>query len=250
MRLKEMILKEKKLMEKYHHRFEKYAYTMPGIRFHPRRHRNCFRYYILEPGAQKETYLSWKKDKDLIKTLLERQNAQKKVKLTEENIAVLEQFLKSYHFRDEMFPTAECEEILMRGNRHFPVSQNPFRRYELVHDTGLGFFTRSKSEAIVARRLYAHGLYFEYERKLRIIDRNGNWKNIYPDFTIWLDDGRIIYLEHAGKLQDEDYMERFKNRLMDYHASDILISRNLFITVDGPKGDIDIEAIDALIAKL
>lgn len=70
-------------MEKYHHRFEKYAYTMPGIRFHPRRHRNCFRYYILEPGAQKETYLSWKKDKDLIKTLLERQNAQKKVKLTE-----------------------------------------------------------------------------------------------------------------------------------------------------------------------
>ncbi len=234
-------------MEKYHQRFEACTYTLPGIKFHPRRNGNCFRYYILEPGAKKEKYLSWKKDKDLIKKLLERQNAKEKVKMTEENIAALRQFLKSYHFHTELFPAAECEEILLREKRHFPVSQNPFNRNELIHDTGLGFFTRSKSEAIIARRLYAHGLHFEYERKLRIKDRNGNWKNIYPDFTIWLDDGRIIYLEHAGKLQDEDYMERFKKRLMDYHAADILVSRDLFITVDGPKGDIDIEAIDALL---
>ena len=43
-------------------------------------------------------------------------------------------------------------------------------------------------------------------------------------------------------------MERFKERLMDYHANNILVSRDLFITVDGPRGDIDVKAIDALIA--
>ncbi|MBR5488961.1 MAG: hypothetical protein IKV72_04590 [Firmicutes bacterium] len=44
-------------------------------------------------------------------------------------------------------------------------------------------------------------------------------------------------------------MERFKNRFMDYHAADLLVSRDLFITVDGPKGDIDVSAIDQLISS-
>ena len=91
-------------------------------------------------------------------------------------------------------------------------------------------------------------MYFEYEKRLQIKDHHGNWKSLYPDFTIWLDDRRKIYLEHAGKFQDEGYMERFKERLMDYHANNILVSRDLFITVDGPRGDIDVKAIDALIA--
>ena len=248
MRLKEILKNEKKLMEKYQRRFEDAACILPGIKFHPRNHGTCCRYYILENGMEKEKYLSWKKDGELIQKLLERQNARKKIKMTEENIAALEQFLKTYHFHNALFSEPESEEILQRGKRHFPVSQNPYNREELIHDTGLGFFTRSKSEAIIARRLHAHGLHFEYEKKLRIKDRYGNWKSLYPDFTIWLDDGRIIYLEHAGKFQDEGYMERFKARLMDYHAMNILLSRDLFITVDGPKGDIDIEAVDALIS--
>lgn len=247
MRLKEIMKREKKLMETYYRRFETCAYTLPGVKFHPKRNGNKYKYYILEAGEKKEKYLSWKKNGDLIKKLLDRQNALEKVKMTEENIAALEVFLKSYHFHAELFSESEREEILLRGKRHFPVSQNPFNREELLHDTGLGFFTRSKSEAIIARRLYAHGLYFEYEKRLRIKGKGGHWKTIYPDFTIWLDDGRVIYLEHAGKCQDEGYMERFKNRLMDYHAADLLVSRDLFITVDGPKGDIDVSAIDQLI---
>ena len=209
MRFKEIMKREKKLMETYYRRFETCAYTLPRVKFHPKRNGNKYKYYILEAGEKKEKYLSWKKNGDLIKKLLDRQNALEKVKMTEENIAALEVFLKSYHFHAELFSESEREEILLRGKRHFPVSQNPFNREELIHDTGLGFFTRSK----------------------------------------WLDDGRIIYLEHAGKCQDEDYMERFKNRLMDYHAADLLVSRDLFITVDGPKGDIDVSAIDQLISS-
>ena len=91
-------------------------------------------------------------------------------------------------------------DIPLRGRKAFPLSQNPYKKAELIHDTGLGFFTRSKSEAIIARRLFAHGLYFEYEAPLRIMGLFGWWKNIYPDFTIYLDDGKVIYLEHVGLL--------------------------------------------------
>lgn len=83
MRFKEIVIKEKKLMEKYQHRFEDNAAILPEIKFHPRNHGSCCRYYILKEGMEKETYLSWKTDGDLIKKLLERQNAMEKKKITE-----------------------------------------------------------------------------------------------------------------------------------------------------------------------
>ena len=94
-------------METYYHRYEPRAYTMPGVKFHPRKNNGTYKYYILEDGMKKEKYLSWKKDEDLIRTFLERQNALKKVKMIEENIEVLENVLKSYHFHAELFTQTE-----------------------------------------------------------------------------------------------------------------------------------------------
>ena len=191
--------------------------------------------------------MRWDEHRELIQRLLVRRNAKKKLKMVEENFMALDVFLRKYHFREELMPEEDWDKIQLRGKRHLPKSQNPFRRHELIHDTGLGFFTRSKSEVVIARRLYSYGYYFEYERKLRIKGHDGRWKNIYPDFTIWLDDGRVIYLEHAGKFHEEEYRERFLEKLTDYHAADILISRDLFITMDGKQGDISVKAIDDLI---
>ena len=159
----------------------------------------------------------------------------------------LKRLLKEWQPLAELYPEPGDEVGALREKKAFPLSQNPYKKEELIHDTGLGFFTRSKSEAIVAQRLFAYGLWFEYEAPLRIRGLFGKWKTIYPDFTIYLEDGRIIYLEHVGKLQEEKYQMRFLRKILEYHKNDYLISRDVFITMDGPDGSIDIAAIDALI---
>lgn len=47
--------REKKLMETYYRRFETCAYTLPGVKFHPKRNGNKYKYYILKAGEKKKS---------------------------------------------------------------------------------------------------------------------------------------------------------------------------------------------------
>jgi hypothetical protein len=69
---------------------------------------------------------------------------------------------------------------------------------------------------------------------------------MYPDYTIFGAEEEV-YHEHFGMYQRESYREKQKHRLADYHAADILLGRDLFVTMDGPNEDLDIAAIDRFI---
>lgn len=233
----------RKLMSRY----ERLAADLPGVNLYTRKDGERLRCYITTPENPKKTYIGWRKQGKMLRRLLARKEAKERISLIQQNIQSIDRLLKDWRPIPDLIPLADCEEVPLRGQKPFPTSQNPFKKKELIHDTGLGFFTRSKSEAIVARRLFVQGLWFEYEAPLRIKDLFGMWKTIYPDFTIYMEDGRVIYLEHVGKLQEEQYQTSFLRRVLEYHKNDYLISRDVFITMDGPAGDIDISAIDALI---
>ena len=243
------IQSEKRSMEKFLKRLEQKASVLPGTRLYTKFDRGQNRYYITTPDNPEKTYIGWKNNPDLLRQLLDREKARKHVLRVRENMEILERLMKEYGFAEDVFPPEEGF-IPLRGRRHLLPSQNPFHREELIHDTGLGFYARTKSEAIVARRLYQFGWDFQYEKELRVLDQEGRWKSIYPDFTIWLDDGRVIYLEHVGMLQKETYHQNFSRRMAIYHKNNLLIGRDVFITMDGPGGDIDISAVDAVIRGL
>lgn len=247
MRLIEFAELERERLQRLFQRYEKWAAELPEVKFFQFEDGERTRYYITTPEKRKRQYIGWRENEALLRKLLLRQNARKNIRAAEKNLKAIERLLKEWIPVEDMVPGDECEIVGLRGEKEFPKSQNPYKKEELIHDTGLGFYTRSKSEAIVARRLFAHGLWFAYEAPLRVKSRFGYWKTIYPDFTIWMDDGRIIYLEHVGKLQEEKYQKKFLNKILEYHKNGYLISRDVFITMDGPDGDIDISAIDALI---
>ncbi len=228
-------------------RYEKLASDLPEIKLYPSKYDGCTRYYISTPEQPRATYIGWRKQGVLLQRLLARKKAEELLASIQQNIRATERFLKEWCPLAELYPEPEEGSMQLRGRKPFPISQNPFKKEELIHDTGLGFFTRSKSKAIVAQRLFFYGLRFAYEAPLRIQSRSGKWKTIYPDFTIYLDGGRIIYLEHVGKLQEDKYQRQFLTRMVEYHKNDYQISRDVFITMDGPDGAIDIAAIDALI---
>jgi hypothetical protein len=101
----------------------------------------------------------------------------------------------------------------------FPLAKGSlFMQEGLIHRTSTGIAVRSKSELLIYEALRHAGLTPEYEKPLTL---GGSTR--YPDFTI--DDelsGRIVYWEHLGMMDKEEYRESWKKKLAWYRANKIL----------------------------
>lgn len=119
---------------------------------------------------------------------------------------------------------------------------NPYYKEERTQVTGFGLHVRSKSECIIAEELYRRKYQFRYEAPLSI-----EGKNFYPDFTIKLPNGNIVYWEHCGLVADSDYMLKHDRKMERYREIGVAPWRNLIVTYDDEKGNIDGRKIKAMI---
>ncbi|MBQ6496312.1 MAG: hypothetical protein IJI74_03985 [Firmicutes bacterium] len=135
-------------------------------------------------------------------------------------------------------------------------SENPFKREQLTIQTSFGLFVRTKSEMIIAELLHSLGITFYYEKALTLkVQRFGTdghpyWTShtYYPDFTIELPDGRIIYWEHKGMMSDINYVKNNNQKCVDYNMNGIFQSHNYIVTEEGPNNRIDFEGIKKIAA--
>ncbi len=69
-----------------------------------------------------------------------------------------------------------------------------------------------------------------------------------PDFTIKRPrDGRLIFWEHFGMVNDDRYMEGNRKKLTEYESVGIVPWENLIITYNQRDGGINEKLIDAMI---
>ena len=125
--------------------------------------------------------------------------------------------------------------------------KNPYHPENLTHRTSFGMTVRSKSEVLIAELLHKAEIPFRYECELSIRGRDGRYHRYYPDFTILTPQGQLIYWEHLGRLDNENYAKANFTRLLDFYDNHIVAPDNLILTMDGPDGTIDIAAIDRII---
>ena len=217
----------------------------PGLSLYIRKVDGQERFFYRKAGESKQRYIGWK-EAELLRGLLRKRNAKNKLPLLEHNLKMLDRMLKQYHGNQEIFPIEALPRETGRKRKRYPLSENTYYSKTYRHDTGLGFYCSSKSEALIARRYHAFGVPFQYEKRIRIQGADGIWKNMHPDFTIFGAD-REYYHEHFGMFEKSDYRMDNMQRLADYHKNDILIGRDLFITMDDCKGGIDVSAIDQFI---
>lgn len=111
-----------------------------------------------------------------------------------------------------------------------------------LHRTLRGDYVASKSEVLLADYYYLHGIHYLYSIPLRLEGRT-----YYPDFLIFID-GRRIYHEHLGALEDPDYARRWQNKYEVYRRNGIIEQLNLICTRD-VKGTIDMSEIDQTFRK-
>ena len=128
-------------------------------------------------------------------------------------------------------------------------SENQYGGYSknLCHQTLSGIMVRSKSEQIIADRLYTNQIPFEYEPSVPM--KNG--PELHPDFRVFhRSQNRWIYIEHFGKISDPSYFGTMKKRFELYFDNGFLLGYDLFPTYDRQDGSIDIHSVDFLIEML
>ena len=199
-------------------------------------------YHVTNETGSAGKYIN-KKDEHLLKSLIQKEysikfiekakqelgyidsifrfNASDSAEYTPQMLSVLKRkFVAPYLIRDETFAESWEQESF---------KTNEYRPEEKKYPTKNGEMVRSKSEAIIADMYYDLGIPYRYECEL--ILKDGRIK--YPDFTL-LDVSRrkVIYHEHMGLLDDEEYRNANLLKINEYRKNGIYSGKNLLITFE------------------
>lgn len=202
-----------------------------------------------------------KKDIQLVKRVAQRDYDELILKNAEVRIQAIDTFLKKYEETDlqkvyrEMHPFRKNllsdvilpEEEYAKQWERVEYKGKPFRDDGSEIITERGERVRSKSEKIIADKMHALGISYRYEYPL-LLDGG---MTVYPDFTILKKDTREeVYLEHFGRMDDNDYVGKVMLKLNTYARNKIYPGINLFFTYETNKQPLNIRALDDFLKQL
>lgn len=103
---------------------------------------------------------------------------------------------------------------------------------------------RSKSEKIIADKLYSLGIPYRYEYPITL---EGNIRKC-PDFTVLrMPEREEVYLEHLGMLDKTDYLEDAIYKWNLYEKNGIYLGVNLFITHETSRYPLNTRVLDGML---
>lgn len=198
-------------------------------------------------------------DKDLVCSLAQRSYDLKILRAAETEHAIIQQFLgrmpdRSFENIYESLP--EARQVLIKPVRltdkqlvdkwlKQPYQRKGFYEGDPFFETERGERVRSKSEQLIANRLYSRGIPYKYECPLLV-----GGEIIHPDFTILrLSDRKELYYEHLGKMGDEDYAFKTIRRINNYTSNGIILGNRLFTTMESNRSPLDLRILDIMIEE-
>ena len=224
------------------------------IRFYEKRDTDSKRIYL---GTNKNQVLKDLAQKQYEERILE--SAKEELLLLRDCLKTLSEFDECHDSKAEYKMLPEVLQQLVNPNLNYEDDyvirwrKARFCRGRItenhIYDTLAKEKVRSKSEALIADRLFNAGIPYRYEQRLEFdsdIPGPEDMHAYYPDFTI-LDKRtrKIIYWEHLGKLGDPSYCRDNLPKLHDYMRHGIIQGKNLILTYESTDrplltGDIDI----------
>lgn len=207
-------------------------------------------------NAKKETRRGIAKDRDRLLKLVRKQYASKAIKLIDKDIKAIDTLLRWYKPTDEnsvMEDFVKKHPALTEGIYYGQMSYekwaeqfeptNNFYSESLKSTAADGSRRRSLGEIIIASRLDHYGIPFRYEAEIGHPDIP-----YVPDFTIIRPrDGKVIYWEHLGKVNDQEYLDNNKHKFEVYEMYGIVPWDNLIVSYSQRDYGINEKLIDGLI---
>ncbi|MBQ8281676.1 MAG: hypothetical protein IJZ25_04675 [Lachnospiraceae bacterium] len=199
-------------------------------------------YYINKDGDTHGEYIS-KKDVDLACKLAQKDYLHKVYRTVNDELKDIEKYLLRHkeHAIEDVFtnlnsyrqnlvtPLAISDELYVQQWEQEPYETNPYCPDEKVYPTKKDELVRSKSEVLLADMFYEMGIPYRYEAQLVL--KNGKVR--YPDFTLLrISTRELIYHEHFGLLDNEEYRRACVVKLGEYRKNGIYPGKNLLITYE------------------
>lgn len=213
-------------------------------------------HYLYYQGDKTIKYLR-KNDSETIKNLIQKKYLKLVQKAAKQEVKALSNAIELYpktrmervyeelpsELKEHALPIIPDDDQFAAKWQAEPFKPKPFKKGAPKYYTLKGERVRSKSEVIIADRLFAKGIPYKYECPLLV----GNGF-IHPDFTILrMSDRKIVYHEHCGKMTDPEYTKDIPERANKYARIGIFQGDRLFYTFESAECPLDIEALDAFI---
>ena len=213
-------------------------------------------HYLYYQGDKTIKYLR-KNDSETIKNLIQKKYLKLVQKAAKQEVKALSKAIELYpktkmervyeelpsELKEHALPIIPDDDQFAAKWQAEPFKPKPFKKGAPKYYTLKGERVRSKSEVIIADRLFAKGIPYKYECPLWV----GNGF-IHPDFTILrMSDRKVVYHEHCGKMTDPEYTKDIPERAKKYARIGIFQGDRLFYTFESAECPLDIEALDAFI---
>lgn len=207
-------------------------------------------------NAKKETRKGISGNRDIIFKLVRKKYIAKAIPLIDKDLKAIDTLLRRYKPTDENSVMAgfiekypELTEGIYYGQMSYADWANQFEPDNSFHKESLksmsvdGRKKRSLGEVIIASRLDHYGIPFRFEAKINHPDIS-----FVPDFTIIRPrDGKTIYWEHLGMVNDQDYLNYNKSKFDVYERYGIVPWDNLIVSFSQKDYGINEKLIDGLI---
>lgn len=256
--LEQTLYEKKELYEKIKKDCEKFIKKAPKGKIIVSSSHNNPSFY-LKTGKQRPKYLS-KKNMSLITQLIQKEYCEKLLKVINKR---LKQINKLYSTYDEN----ELLNVYKQSNIHKQTIINPLvqtfedfaEEWQKVKYSGKTFleddpeiFTergervRSKSEKIIADKLYSIGIPYRYEYPLHIT----SYMTLYPDFMLLHPKTREIWLwEHMGMMDNPEYLDKALRKIDTYAQHGYFPGVNLILTHETSKRPLDMRIVSSMLEQ-
>ncbi len=223
-----------------------------------------FQYRVRSAAGGPAVYLK-KKDMELARTLAQKEYCQRAFEKAAAVEAELVSFEKRNIGRSASFMYSELSEVyntLPQGKKNltepYVLPDEIFIKEWLERpDSRLGFKegtpeiysergerVRSKSEKMIADKLYMLGIPYRYESSL--ILQSG--EIVHPDFTILdIAERKDIIFEHFGLMGDEDYQNRAAWKLETYIRNGYMPGETFLFTMETADRPLDLRSFEKMI---
>lgn len=112
--------------------------------------------------------------------------------------------------------------------------------------TERGERVRSKSEKILADKLFSMGIPYRYEYPVKL----KRYGTVYPDFTLLnVRERKEIYMEHFGMMDNPEYSEKAVQKLEDYARNGIYMGKNLLVTFETLHKPLDMKIVEKMLKE-
>lgn len=151
-------------------------------------------------------------------------------------------------YRKHLFqPLILPDELYVQQWEKESYESNPYYEKDKIYPTKKGDLARTKSEVLLADMYYELGIPYRYEAKLKL--RNGVEK--YPDFTLLdIKNRKLIYHEHLGLMDDDEYRYKNLRKLNEYRKSGIYPGKNMIITYEAEGSPLNIKDIRQMVKEM